>query len=437
MLWRDVVFDSPENWNELQFDLASDPRHLLGSIAASKTLSFSVHVFTTANDLSKARKLLENERAQAVAQALLLHAGRCTSIVFDLTYASSLPSAAPFLARAHPLLTDLILDYQIYDLPMCYEGTQIKTKPLPLPLSRLSKMSMCGSAFMDIIHLGTEWLQAQSGNNQAHSRDESTFLTIRLRDFEFPDGYIDKEYTFANFTRLLHFISPRTQSLHVEHISLDYYPHTIVKAAGRHKQQDMDLYSLILENVSGHFIKELFQTSNLNGLDRLHFISCSIPLIRSHTIHCSDIILSDVPTRKWSSSLSDDDCDSPYNLIISWFGGNLTLSACPTFDDDFIYWLAFDGIGHGKCPGNKIRSLHIEDCQDFTASAIRHLVATINDPLKENEFERMEILTVRGKGPILKDEDVLWFENYQGKTSVIWHVENDDGHVVNREFRRP
>ena len=234
-LWRDAVFKSPENWIELQFDLASDPHHLLGAIAASETLLFSVHVFTTANDTSDARKLLENKRAQVVVKSLLLHAERCTSIVFDLTYASSLPSPAPFLARIHPDLTDLILDYKIYDLPMCYEGTQVESKPVPLPLKKLSEMSMCGSAFMDIIHLGTEWLQAQpgsdgyfqdepqaqSGLDRAHSRSE---LTLHLRDFEFPacnDEMTNREYTFARFINLLHFINPDAE-LHLQNISLAY-----------------------------------------------------------------------------------------------------------------------------------------------------------------------------------------------------------------------
>ncbi|KJA26680.1 hypothetical protein HYPSUDRAFT_63896 [Hypholoma sublateritium FD-334 SS-4] len=437
-LWRDVVLECPENWINLEFDLAYDPHPLLDAIAASKTLLFSVHVFTTANELTEARKLLENKRARAVVQSLLVHAERCTSIFFDLTYASSLTSPALFLARIHPELTELILDYASYDLPRCYEGTQIKSKPIPLPLKKLRRMSMCGSAFMDIIHLGTEWLHAQSGSNQVRSRAEITIPTLHLRDFEFPacnDEMIDKEYTFARFIHLLHFIVPWDR-LHFETISLAYRPHSDVRAAGQHDLEYADWSSLTLENVSRDFITEFFQIGNLDSVEYLYFISCSVPPI-SGGFFCANLSLSDAPVG--GASFSDND-DSLYNLLSSWKGSSLALTACPTFDDKFIHWLA-DDRGDGECEAYGIRFLDLKDCQNFTASALRRLVAAINDPVKlddENwdEFEHMETLTVYGRGPRLTDEDLLWFNDYSGETSVTWHVENDDGYTINQKFGR-
>lgn len=435
-LWRDVVLESPENWIDLQFDLAYDPHPLLGAIAASKTLSFSVHVFTTANDMTEARKLLENERARAVVRTILVHAERCTSIIFDLTYASSLPSPAPFLARIHPELTELILDYKIYDLPRCYEGTQIKSKPIPLPLTKLHKMSMCGSAFMDIIHLGVKWLQAQSGFNRARSQVEFLSLTLHLRDFEFPaanDEMIDKEYTFVRFIHLLHFINPRN-NVHLENISLAYHPHSNIGAAGKYNLEYVDWSSLTLKNVSRDFITEFFQIGNLDMLGYLNFISCSIPPIPSR-FTCFDLGLSDVPAAAASFSSNDD---SLYNLLSSWNRGSLQLTACPTFDNRFIHWLA-DDRGDGECEALGIRFLDLRDCQNFTASAIRRLVAAVNNPVKladedREEDDQLSALTVYGKGPPLADEDLLWFEKYQGETTIRWHVENDDGYTIEKAF---
>ena len=44
-LWRDVALGSPENWVDVQFDLAQDPTPLLGAFAASRDIFFcrSIH----------------------------------------------------------------------------------------------------------------------------------------------------------------------------------------------------------------------------------------------------------------------------------------------------------------------------------------------------------------------------------------------------------
>ncbi len=421
--WRDAALMSPENWIDLQFDLAYDPRPLLGAIAASKTLSFSVNVFTTADDTTMERKSLENERAQAVVQALLLHAERCTSIVFDLTYASSLPSPVPFLARVHPELTTLVFDYKVYDLARCYEGTKIDIKPIPSPLNKLTKLSMCGSAFMDIIHLGTEWLQAQPGSNQFQSR-RTCAPTLHLRDFEFPacnNEMIDGEYTIIRFIHLLHFLSP-WYNVHFENISLAYHLHSNFTADVEQNNNllEVKVSSMTLKDVSRDFIAELFQIGNLEGcsMERLYFVSCSIPRISNH-IHClTSVSLSDVPAAGALFSKTDD---SLYNLTLSWdpAGRSLELNACPAFDDNFINWLA-DDRGDGQCEGYAISSITLRNCQNFTARAIRRLVAAVNDPVKLsshnwNEDYKMYSLDVCGKGPRLEDEDISWFEKYKGE----------------------
>lgn len=427
-LWRDVVFNSPENWTELQFDLASDPHHLLGSIAASNTLLFSVHVFTTANDTSQERKSIENKRAQAVVETLLLHAGRCTCLVFDLTYASSLPSAAPFLARCHPELTDLMLDYKIYDLPMCYEGTKIEFKPAPLPLKKLSEMSMCGSAFMDIIHLGTEWLQAQSVLNHAHSRSE---LKLYLRDFEFPiigNEMTGKEYTLARFIHLLHFINPNAE-LRLRNISLANCSHTSdLGEAGQYRLFVPEWASLTFESVSSDFIAEFLRIGNplAGDLGSLDFVSCSIPPIPG-PFFCHELSVRDVPAANTLSP--DDDDESLYNLLRGWEGGSLELTACPSFNDEFIDWLTDESDGAG-CAAYVIHSLFLNDCENFTVSAIQRLVTAVNNPARVKHWsivDEMTPLYVYGRGPPLEDEDISWFEGYKGETTIYWDISNGDG----------
>ena len=72
---------------------------------------------------------------------------------------------------------------------------------------------------------------------------------------------------------------------------------------------------------------------------------------------------------------------------------------------------------------------------------MRRLVAAVNDPVKladENwvDFYHLEDVTVCGEGPPLEDEDLSWFEKYEGKTRVAWDVENGDGYTIERVFPR-
>ncbi|KAF8962401.1 hypothetical protein BDZ97DRAFT_1920478 [Flammula alnicola] len=101
--WRQMLMGSPEYWTHIAFDVSNDPTPLLDAFAWSTDLKISVLVFTTANDLTDEGKMQENCRVASIVTHLQPHIERCTSIVFDITFASSLPSSTIFSHEKCPI----------------------------------------------------------------------------------------------------------------------------------------------------------------------------------------------------------------------------------------------------------------------------------------------------------------------------------------------
>lgn len=418
-LWQDVALSSPENWVDIRFDLAHDPTALLGAFAASRNILFSVLVFTTANDRTEKGQTLEKERTHSIVQHLIPQMKRCMSVVFDLTFASSLPCAVLFLT-CNPLeLTELVLDYQVYDQPNYYKLPKIFPKPIPSPPKKLVKLSMNGSEFMNTIHLGVKWLQALKTDTQ---QAEKQGMKLYLRDFQFPTDMI-----FVHFIHLLHFFNPNRE-LYLERISMAYRPHSGTGSVGQYNLSETSWSSLTFKNVSKDFIAAFFPSSAIGMVDDgINFVSCSIPVIPGG-FSTPLLNLNDVPA---SDPAFPEDDDSLYNMVSNWNGSCLSLVECPTFDDKFLHWLAGDGE-NGVCEACGIKYLDIKDCHNFSTAAIRQLLAAVNDPVILKSPNRpynfgMNQLTVGGQGPPLSKEDLLWFEGYDGETVIYWKARIKDG----------
>ena len=346
---------------------------------------------------------------------------RCVSVVFDLTFASSLPSAISFLV-CNPLeLTELALDYQVYNLPSYYEAPATYPKPISPPPTKLAKLSMNGSEFMNLIHLGAKWLKAfKTGREQAKTRE----LKLYLRDFKFPASKND--IIFVRFIKLLHFFDP-SNKLCLEKISMAYRPHSGTGPAEQYNLSETSWSSLTFKNVSKDFIAEFFQKSDIGMVDDdIDFVSCSVPFI-SGGFSTPNLNVTDVPASAPSFSADDD---SLYNIISNWNGTCLSFTRCPAFDDKFIDWLATSGE-NGAYEACGIKFIDLEDCSNFSAAAIRRLVAAANDPVILKSPKRphdfgMSQLNVCGNGPQLLEEDLACFEGYNGETIIRWQIQNGE-----------
>lgn len=439
-LWCDIVLDSPENWETVQFDLSQEPGPLLRAFAASQTLLFSLVVFTTADNLTDEGKALEKERVSSIALHLQPHANRCTSIDFESAFASSLPSPVPILSQWDlSELEGLWLNYKKNDLPLSVkeidvsmEGqSQVDANLMPkITWDKLSDVSMGISAFMELIHLGVDWL----GKRDPESY--SLHMNLFLSDFQFSDlgtNTNDKEYTVTNFINLAFHFNPRG-ALHLHDISTT----NDLQVLGATDLVQPGWHAVHFVNDSPKLVDAFFRITKFKEtqfVGQMYFEQCVLspfPCI----LPCSgtSLVLRDMP----AACLPAD--RSLYNVFSAWEDGILFLYSCPGFDDDFIDWLVQKKDG-SDCHGAGIFTLNIYDCIHFTSGAIRRLVTALNDPARldrlvqegENNVQRVAVC---GRGPQLASEDLEWFENcYDGEANVTWRVKNEDGYEIDKQFK--
>ncbi|KAF8970408.1 hypothetical protein BDZ97DRAFT_92310 [Flammula alnicola] len=94
MLWHDIVIRPPQYWRRIIFDVANDPTPFLDAFSWSSYLPIDVFVFSSANNANEdpVTKAHENSRVGSIVSRLQPEIIRCRTIIFDVTYASSLPS---------------------------------------------------------------------------------------------------------------------------------------------------------------------------------------------------------------------------------------------------------------------------------------------------------------------------------------------------------
>ncbi|KAF8959581.1 hypothetical protein BDZ97DRAFT_1922752 [Flammula alnicola] len=286
---------------------------------------------------------------------------------------------------------------------------------------------MSGLAFMDILHLGDDWLATV---------EASLDLILYISDFEFQSmkrNSADSSSTF-DFMRLVSVLNPRG-GIELKNISLAYRPH---KRRDTEHLYDLHAESMRFDNVSAGFIMEFFQLATWSAGETT-FSHCSIPPV-SGSLSSYDLTIEHVP----SSDIPADHDDSLYNIVSIWNSrGFLAVHSCPVFNDEFLRWLGGEGED-GAIEAEGIAFLEIDDCTNFTAGALRRLIDIRNDPatleLQEQEGwqdgQRLESVTVGRRVPALDDEDLEWFQRNAGETNVRWCVEGADGSEVHLE-RKP
>ncbi|KAF8959572.1 hypothetical protein BDZ97DRAFT_2061085 [Flammula alnicola] len=418
-LWRDVLSDSPEYWTRICFDVANDPTPLLDAFTWSKDSKICVLAFSSTNNLTEEGKMRESSRAESIARYLQPHIERCTSIVFDLTFASSLPSPTLFLARDALFLEDLTLEGRVHDLTHVVDNgkTRITRGIVPVKFPRLKKLSMSGLAFMDILHLGYDWLATVKGGPN---------LILYISDFRFRSrkcNSADSSSTF-DFMRLISALNPRA-GIHLKNISLSYRPH---QRRDTGYLCDRRVYGIDFDKVSTGFIIEFFQLATWSAYCTT-FSCCYIPPF-SGTLTSHDLIIECIPS--CDSSAHHD--DSLYNIISRWEGrSSLSVESCPSFNDEFLRWLGEGEDDHIEA--GKIRFLEVQDCTNFTAGALRRLIDILNDSARREEGGiRLEGVEISGRGPALDDEDLEWFRSNGGETRVLWDVVGADGSLVSLQY---
>ncbi|KAF8956829.1 hypothetical protein BDZ97DRAFT_2079566 [Flammula alnicola] len=419
-MWRDILICVPAYWSRIIFDVADDPSPMLDAFLWSKALRISVFVFSSVDDAPEDE---ENCRTNSIISSLRPHIERCTSIVFDVQYASSLPSPTMIFTRKAIRLEELVLACSVddlsYDLDNRRTTEMTTTTTAETNFPALHKLSLTGHAFMELQTLGRDW----TSRLKAHPH----CLAVYVSHFQFHKerAGVDNGNTFTNFMDLLTPIH-QISSICLKNLSMAYRP----RRRKLESRYNLNTSALYFDDVSSDFLAEFFRV--VEGMPECVRLShCSIPPITpSRPLDCWFLVLENIPGS--TSSAIDD--DSFYNILSAWSGSELTVLSCASFDDELLEWLVQQQ--DGDFPADKLMTLGVRDCPNFTADAMRRLVEMRSDKSKVKPDivggrTVLRELWVDGEGPTLQDEHTEWFIKNAKKTTVRWQeVDNADGTVI-------
>ncbi|KAF8957759.1 hypothetical protein BDZ97DRAFT_1762642 [Flammula alnicola] len=346
-------------WSRIVFDVANDTLPLLDAFLWSKTLRISVLVFSSANDATEDHKSQEHRRTSYIISRLRPHIERCTSIVCDVQYVSSLPSPTIVFTREAHHLQELMLECHVDDLRYDLDDrstTDIETTSAETNFPALRRISLHGLAFMELWTLGRDW------TSELKMHDDSFAVTISHFQFQKDRDGVDHGNTFTNFMDLLMPIRFMT-STRFKNFSLSYRLRR-KKLESRH---NLDSSALYFDNVSSQFIAEFYRTVECSP-ESIQFSHCSIPQL-SRGYDCWFLTLEHI-----SGTTNTIDDGSLYNILSVWDGSALSVVSCAFFEIACLDASTRRGQVSHFCAYVSVR-----DCTNFTTDAMLRLVDARTD----------------------------------------------------------
>ncbi|KDR67615.1 hypothetical protein GALMADRAFT_257842 [Galerina marginata CBS 339.88] len=450
-LWLDILAPIPECWTRVIFDVAYDHTPFQDALLWSKNQE-TVIEFTVFNSLgdSTVDHVTEARRVSAILEALQPHVHRCKSIIFDVTYSSSLPPPTLFLRQELPLLEELTLDCRIDDMERRTDAWMHPTgsdqEKFPTSFPRLEKLSLTGFWFMHLALHKPKWLNEVEFNYCP---------TIHVTRFAFLDrGF----FTLAMFVYYISKIGA-SQSFAFSHLSLSY-DHKDAPGQLSDQPYEFSCEHMEFDSVSKGFLSHFYDIVNLHANESQTFRNCEVPVVRQVHYGCELTL----------ENIMDDNGRSLRNILGAWSGIHINISSCPSFNDTLISWLGteveyayadsppiggqeeddlilhysnrftFSRRGFRTFPAEGIEWLSVHDCSNFTSGTLREFIVARNNasiPMTKNgllpkngldssqkgfDVERgsMQSLYVTGKCPALGQDDAGWFETYFKDMSGCW-----------------
>ena len=398
--WRDVLAKSPEYWNRVVFEVGRDPTPLLDAFSWSKDQILDVLVWNRIPDLTAAGKALENERVSAITQSLIPHFHRCSSISYEVTYASSLPPITTLFQTEPHVLRQLVFDPRVddiqYDHPIKLEDPNI---PI-VPFASLAVLWLSARLFIDLGRVNPSWL---------HNLRSDAYLTLTLSQFRFQQQRYkdDKSHSLPEFLNHLAAM-PQPEVLRLRNLSLTYEP----GMSTTDPTYSVKPTSLFLENLGESFLAEFFERTILS-CDNLFINRCTIPWI--------DRPLNPTYLHLDNMGYIHNIC----NILWAWQGSHLSLDSCASFDEDLLDRL--EDEGRHWCL-KTLTDLTLKDCINFTSAGLRKLIM-LQRAMATEDIGQVTLgrVSVEGGRLSLREDDISWFRQQRSSTNVTWTIIHPDG----------
>lgn len=450
-LWHDILALFPECWTLVVFNVAKDPAPLLDAFLWSENLENVEVVVFNSDDPRVVDKTRESSRVAAITHALRPHIQRCKSITFNVSYSTSLPPPTVFFLRKAPILEDLTLDCCIDDLDLKSDARATKINKnryrLATSFPKLRQLSLTGFWFMYLaMHTRRharvhpfEWLDPP-----ILSRKFDFMISLTISHFKFLKyGHYTLPKFISYVSRVARFSSYYFRDFSLSYQFADQKPNLAYQFGGPHVH---------FQSVSKDFLTHLHTITDISA-GNLSFEACEIPKFYQR-YSASRLTLKNI--------IDNDEGRSLRHILEVWTGTELTIHSCPSFNDTILSWLAFEteyllrtqfheylvsvadsGDLIKAFPAFRIRSLVINNCDNFSTHAIKELVRLRNEAhfteietrvivdgfCSDSEDERSPLedlqVTVSRGGPVLTDEDERWFEQDKALATVCWMVQED------------
>ncbi|KAF8153955.1 hypothetical protein B0H34DRAFT_71837 [Crassisporium funariophilum] len=401
--WRDVLAQRPEMWTRIVLDVDADPTPLLGAFSWSKNQPIEVCIVSRgARNGARPEARLENQRVWAITELLIPHIRRCSAIVYDVTYASSLPTLGLIFRQSAHGLGKLKVVCRIEDgdhngaLSRALEARVYANVWPTCNYSGLGLISVSGRLFM-------EWGRTMPLFFH-HLQAEVYSYKLAISQFAFQEEAEDNHegYTLSRFLVDLsgysHFKEVILQDLTLSYPARSFRTLPLISM--------INLKQLTLRNLEGNFLAEFFTLACIR-CTYLKVDRCIIPELQR----------SIKPPALWVGHMADT--DSLVNLLCSWSGSSLTLVKCPAFNDAVLDVLAAKGKDGEMFKEARDGRLIVDGCPDFTAAALRRLIAARKEAMVRTAIYPIHTIVV-SYGEPLSEEDKVWFEELYPVTLVAW-----------------
>ncbi|PPQ75523.1 hypothetical protein CVT26_012548 [Gymnopilus dilepis] len=463
-LWRDIVAEVADYWPRLIFDISKpkETRTLLIAFDAMKEKLAEGQVDVLIYSSRALEKAEENIKVQIITDALKHYVPRYKSVIFDLTYASSLPPSHLFFLQDAPGLEALELGCRVNDMEAIdvarrmVERVELRDIQLANSFSRLKQLTLSGPTFMDILPT-SEWL---AGLN---------LHVFIIEHFEFTK---EGPYSLLNFAEHISKLSVR--SLHLRHLSLayEYDGHSYLLPAG-YRPPHITSQLVWFVSVSEAFMENMYAISDITAADSIEIEDCSIPanfrcdggqFLRLERIHDA------------AGGLSPSLC----HILKAWGGRDVTFDRCPGVNDELLAWMgkqvdyiipddvfypenAVDVVESDRSlhagerflyskatrkglPAWDTSSLYFRHCDNFSSAALRGMLQSrkdivlrsiqrleegqadqpaANPDLVQEDDDQTMVTDLHVYGKVrLAEEDKAWFLAEGGNLNVDWSVIN-------------
>ena len=404
--WRDIVQSTPKFWTRtVVFVDTKDPLAAMKSLRSflqySRDLPLVVAVVRKSYNITHDKE--EGINVSLIMDVLLSNIHRFQDMYFHVNQSSSLPSILRFIQNNRPPTLARLALHCDFDDGDNLDNTNFTRSISEIRSGRsaLSTLKIDGRNLMIICENPTLW-----------SRVLPQLRCITIERLK----YCQNSQRNLSLTSVIEFLSklPALQILTLRDVVFEVSSRNHLGT----QPPAIAVSDLILEDLGDGVAKSFFEHATLTPT---YILMRNIPIDE----------LPQIPQPVYlelSEVGADQDLE---DFLCFWDGEILAIRSCVGFDDSLLaIFQAEIAPPFHVMLSPSLRELHIQDCPNFSANALRKMIQArkdfaISEENKDLGLGYINEVFVCGMGPILSAEDARWFR--KNLKTFVWSTIRPDG----------